>query len=133
MKYRLIWQKNTPLDLSQILDDRGRPIVFIGKGAQVTVDAITYKHPLIQKYCGNGLDINIIDPIPLQDISRIDSPTATPPSLTTPTAELARIIYKKRNAPYLKDESVKDESIKDTSDNTIAPKKYRSKRIKTHS
>lgn len=123
MKYRLIWQKSTPLDLSQILDDRGRPVVFIGKGANVTIDAITYKHPLVQKYCGNGLDIEVIDPIPLQDVSRINSPTATPLSLTTPTSELARIIYKKRNAPYLK------ENISDK-DTTPSKKYYRSKRTK---
>lgn len=55
-KYRLTWKGDGSLDLSQVLDDRGQPIVLTEKGAGATVDAVTYKHPLVQHYLKSGLE-----------------------------------------------------------------------------
>lgn len=127
MKYRLTWQKDTPLDLSQILDTRGRPVIFTGKNTSVIIDGITYTHPLIQKYCGKGINAEIIDLIPLTHS------TVYPPTLSSPTANLAHVVYKKINEPYLKGEpSNKESSTKEIPNKapSLTKKYYRSKRIK---
>jgi len=54
-KYSLTWQGDGSLDLSQVLDDRGVPIIFSAKGAIAVVDMQTYKHPHIQNYLRAGL------------------------------------------------------------------------------
>jgi outer membrane biosynthesis protein TonB len=55
-KYRLTWKGDGSLDLSQVLDDRGQPIVLAEKGAGANVDAVTFKHPLVQHYLKAGLE-----------------------------------------------------------------------------
>lgn len=55
-KYRLTWQGDGSLDLSQVLDDRGVPIVLATRGAGATVDAVTFQHPLVQHYLKSGLE-----------------------------------------------------------------------------
>ncbi|MGD9209166.1 MAG: hypothetical protein PVI90_00245 [Desulfobacteraceae bacterium] len=116
MQYCLTWQKNTPLDLSQILDTRGRPVVFIGKGANVTVDAITYKHPLIQKYLKCGLSARTNLPV-----------TKEPPAVKeTPITII--------NSPIIEETpvTIKTFTAEHNPPKTVSPPKklYRSKRIK---
>lgn len=54
-KYCLTWQGDGSLDLSQVLDDGGVPIIFPTKGAAAVVDEQTYKHPHVQNYLRAGL------------------------------------------------------------------------------
>lgn len=54
-KYRLEWQGDGSLDLSQVLDEHGIPVIFPRRGATAIVDARTFAHPHIQNYLGAGL------------------------------------------------------------------------------
>ena len=49
-KYRLTWQGDGALDLSQITDVRGLPVFFPKKGAVVVVNELSLKNPLLAKY-----------------------------------------------------------------------------------
>ena len=117
MQYCLTWQKNTPLDLSQILDTRGRPVVFIGKGANVTIDAVTYKHPLIQKYLKCGLSARANSPITKEPTALKEMPIAI--TNTTPALKETPV-------------TIKTFTAKHNPPKTVSPPKklYRSKRIK---
>lgn len=81
-KYRLTWQGTGSLDLSQVLDDRGQPVVLPTKGAQATVNAATYMHPLVQHYLKSGLKAEKLG----------GPPTAapTPPAPTPPPPPKAK-------------------------------------------
>jgi len=54
-KYRLTWHGGGALDLSQVLDERGIPVLFTKPGDSVVVDGGTFKHPLIQRYTKQGI------------------------------------------------------------------------------
>lgn len=91
-KYRLTWTGDGSLDLSQILDERGRPVVLTQKGAKAIVSAATYQHPLIRHYEKSGLKGEKLSETPkpiVPSVPLIDKPPqkikrkygAHPPSL----------------------------------------------------
>jgi len=78
-KYRLTWQGDGSLDLSQVLDDRGQPILLTEKGAGATVDAVTYQHPLVQHYLKSGLQgAPLGAPAPVAQAAAAPSPAPKP-------------------------------------------------------
>lgn len=58
--YKLTRTGNGALDLSQVLDTSGNPIVFRRKGDACVVSALNATHPLVQRYNGHGLLIQEI-------------------------------------------------------------------------
>lgn len=60
-KYRLTWTGDGSLDLSQVLDDRGVPIVLTKPGAEAVVTEGGYRHPLVQRCLKSGLKATPLD------------------------------------------------------------------------
>lgn len=79
-KYRLTWQGGGALDLSQVLDERGVPVLFTKTGDSVVVDGGTYQHPLVQRYVGNGLAAEEAD----TKAAAAPAPTPAPPPAAKP-------------------------------------------------
>ena len=77
VKYRLTWRGTGALDLSQVLDECGMPVLFTRPGECVLVSAGTYRHPTIQGYVGHGLQADEIGTTPV---------AVAPPSPTLPPA-----------------------------------------------
>jgi hypothetical protein len=82
-KYRLEWQGVGSLDLSQILDEHGVPVIFPRPGAVAIVDARTFAHPHVQNYLKAGLVGTLIGPgaTPVIKVDAPPAPPAPPPSV----------------------------------------------------
>jgi len=111
-KYRLIWERDGALDLSQVLDDRGKPILLTEKGAFVTVDAAALQHPVVKRYLGSGLKQESLEGTPpVTPASPAAAPTsvkATPPSAPEPKPEPAPIVATPKPEPVVTPEPVAD-------------------------
>lgn len=83
-KYCLEWQGDGSLDLSQVLDEHGVPVIFPRRGATAIVDARTFSHPHIQNYLKAGLKGTAVSPGAPRVI---DSPA--PPMAPSPPATVA--------------------------------------------
>jgi len=59
-KYRLTWRGTGALDLSQVLDECGVPVLFTKPGDCVLLNAGTFRHPLVQSCVGHGLEVETI-------------------------------------------------------------------------
>jgi len=55
VKYRLTWHGTGALDLSQVADETGMPVLFTRPGDSVIITAGTFQHPFVQSYLGSGL------------------------------------------------------------------------------
>lgn len=77
-KYRLVWDGAGSLDLSQVLDERGVPVIFAKRGAAVIVDGLTFKHPLVQNYLTSGLKATPLGG-PAAPAVPVVAPAAPPP------------------------------------------------------
>jgi len=78
--YRLTWTGDGSLDLSAVLDVRGKPILFDKKGAQAVVDEISLKHPVVTRYGKAGMLV-------AEDLSnRVAQQAPTPPAAPAATA-----------------------------------------------
>jgi hypothetical protein len=60
-KHRLTWTGDGSLDLSQVPDERGVPIVFTKPGDEAVVNEGSYRHPLVQRYLKSGLKAESLD------------------------------------------------------------------------
>lgn len=67
-KHRLTWNGHGSLDLSQVLDVRGVPILFPKPGTAVVVDENTLRHPIVQRYLKS----------PSLEAVNLDGPAAAP-------------------------------------------------------
>ena len=75
--YRLVWSGDGALDLSQILDTRGRPIVLSPRQRIVSIASDVLKSPYLQRYLATPhLKAELLD----------GSVTPTVPPPTTPPA-----------------------------------------------
>jgi hypothetical protein len=83
-KYRLTWQGGGALDLSQVLDERGVPVLFTKPGDSVVVDGGTFGHPLVQRYVGSGLKAEEAD-----TKATMQAATPAPPPPAPPIAKVA--------------------------------------------
>ena len=75
-KYRLTWRGSGALDLSQVTDDSGLPILFVKPGDHVLVNAGTFRHPLVQNYVNRGIDV--------EELGVVTAPPAPPPVVIPP-------------------------------------------------
>lgn len=82
-KYRLTWQGTGALDLSQVLDVRGKPVLLTKPGDSVVVDRGTYGHPLVQRYVGSGLKVDEIGTKTPVQAAPAPPPPAPPPAAKT--------------------------------------------------
>lgn len=76
-KYRLTWTGDGSLDLSQVRDDQGIPIVLIKPGAETVVTEDGYRHPLVQRYLTRGLKATLLDG-PVTQAAAPPAPKAPP-------------------------------------------------------
>jgi hypothetical protein len=83
-KYRIVRTDPGVLDLSQVLDDRGKPILLSGVGAATVVDEHTLKHPLVARYVGAGLAAEEVSLTPVQAPATPVVPAATAPPPAPP-------------------------------------------------
>lgn len=87
VKYRLTWQGTGALDLSQVADETGMPVLFTRPGDSIIVTAGTFQHPLVQNYIGNGLGAErlgaIIEPA-APALKIVAPPPPEPPPLPPP-------------------------------------------------
>lgn len=86
-KYRLTWRGEGSLDLSQILDVRGIPILFAKKEAVIVVDEGTVRHPLIQQYVGTKLTA---EPIDVPNAAQTSTGTTLPVQLPTTSSTIEK-------------------------------------------
>jgi hypothetical protein len=86
-KYRLVRTDPGVLDLSQVLDDQGKPILLSKQGAEVVVDENTLKHPLVARYVGAGLHAEEVSLTPVQAPATPVVPAATAPPPAPPPPE----------------------------------------------
>jgi hypothetical protein len=94
VKYRLTWQGAGALDLSQVTDDAGLPVLFAGPGSIVVVNDGTLRHPLVQNYLHDGLKAERLGPAieapPPPKTAMPLPPPLPPPSLpSSPPVESA--------------------------------------------
>lgn len=78
-KYRLVRTEVGVLDLSQVLDDQGRPILLDGVGAEVVVAEHVVKHPLVARYVGAGIQAEEI-PVQVPRVPVTPAVSAPPPA-----------------------------------------------------
>lgn len=80
-KFRLIRTDVGVLDLTQVLDDQGRPLLLRGKGAEVVVAEHALKHPLVARYIDAGIEaVEIPVQVPSVPVaSGVPAPPPTPP------------------------------------------------------
>lgn len=83
-KYRLVRTDLGALDLSQVLDDQGRPILLKKMGDFVIVNEPTSKHPLIQRFIGAGLKVEEVSLTPVQGPATPVASAVTAPPKPTP-------------------------------------------------
>jgi len=93
-KHRLTWNGHGSLDLSQVLDVRGVPILFPKPGTAVVVDENTLRHPIVQRYLKSpsleavNLDGPAAAPAPVKAAPPPPPPPApTPEPMPEPTPE----------------------------------------------
>lgn len=79
-KYRLVRTDPGVLDLSQVLDEQGRPVLLKKANDFAIVDEATSKHPTIQRFVGAGLKLEEVSLTPVQApaIPMVDKVTAPP-------------------------------------------------------
>lgn len=75
--YKLTRTGDGALDLSQVPDASGRPVVLQRKGDSCVVNELNAKHPLVQRYKGHGL---LVEEISL----KIDGAPAVPATAPAP-------------------------------------------------
>jgi hypothetical protein len=85
-KYRLTWTGDGSLDLSQVPDDRGVPIVFTKKGAEAVVDEGSYRHPLVQRCLKSGLEATSLESGVVQQAPAPPKAPAVPKTAPEPKA-----------------------------------------------
>jgi hypothetical protein len=76
VKYRLTWQGTGALDLSQVADETGMPVLFTRPGDSVIITAGTFQHPFVQSYLSNGLQA--------ERLGAVIEPASTPLKLAAP-------------------------------------------------
>ena len=88
-KHRLTWTGDGSLDLSQVLDDRGVPILFPKKNAEAVVTEGALKHPLVQRYLkpGGGLKSEPLGEGPAVPAAPAAAPAAPPKPKPEPAPE----------------------------------------------
>ena len=88
-KHRLTWTGDGSLDLTQVLDDRGIPILFPKKGADVIVRDGALTHPFIQRYLkpGAGLKAEQVGDGPAVPAAPAAAPAAPPKPKPAPTPD----------------------------------------------
>jgi len=85
--YRLTWSGTGVLDLSQVLDTRGRPIVLSAQQPVISIPESVLKNPYIQRYLGGDLTAELIDgPKPTEPASPPIITPAIAPVVTPVTA-----------------------------------------------
>ena len=84
-KYRLTWTGDGSLDLSQVPDDRGVPIVFTKPGDTAVVNEGSYRHPLVQRYLKSGLKADSPDGAVQQAPAPAPKAPAVPKTAPEPT------------------------------------------------
>lgn len=130
-KYRLVRTDPGALDLSQILDDKGRPILLKKAGDFAIVNEPTSKHPLVQRFLGAGLQMQEISltpgagpATPMVTATAPKQPAPEAPKLTPPEPkeEPIVIINEPAKEPPTEDpeptEDAPSESSDDTTDDT---------------
>jgi hypothetical protein len=97
-KYRLVRTAPGVLDLSQVLDDQGRPVLLRALSDYAVVDAGTAQHPLVTRFVGAGLAIEEISPTPAAGpaipvpVPTVPKTIVTPAPAPAPTPEPRVII-----------------------------------------
>jgi len=87
--YRLVWSGSGALDLSQVLDTRGRPIVLSPQQREVSVVGDVLKNPYLQRYLSTPqLKAELLDG-PQQPTP---SPAPQPPMLPPTTPPIVKAI-----------------------------------------
>lgn len=82
--YRLVWSGDGALDLSQVLDTRGRPIVLSPQQRTVSVVEEALKNPYIQRYLTTPqLKAELLDGPKMPEPPSTPTP---PPSLSVPSS-----------------------------------------------
>lgn len=83
-KHRLTWTGDGSLDLSQVLDDRGVPIIFTKKGDEAVVNEGSYRHPLVQRCLKSGLTATSLDGAAPQAPAPVKAAPAAPKAAPAP-------------------------------------------------
>jgi hypothetical protein len=65
-KYRLVRTDPGVLDLSQVLDEQGKPILLKKAGDFAVVNEAATKHPLVNRFVGAGLKLEEVSLTPVQ-------------------------------------------------------------------
>ena len=88
-KHRLTWTGDGSLDLSQVLDERGIPILFPKTGAAVIVRESALKHPLVQRYLkpGAGMTSEVVGEGPAVPAAPAAAPAPTAPPKPKPAPD----------------------------------------------
>ncbi len=91
-KHRLTWTGDGSLDLSQVLDDRGIPILFPKTGAAVIVRDNALKHPLVLRYLkpGAGMKSEVVGEgpaVPAAPAAAAPAPAAPPKPKPAPAPD----------------------------------------------
>ena len=119
-KYRLVRTDPGVLDLSQVLDDQGRPVLLKKAGDFAVVDEPTTKHPLVQRFVGAGLALEEVSLTPVQapatpvvdKVTAPPKPAPEPPKPPpAPTPKSDPMVSK-----VMTEEPVKDTPTEETSD-----------------
>jgi outer membrane biosynthesis protein TonB len=130
-KYRLVRTDPGVLDLSQVLDEQGKPVLLKKAGDFAVVNETATQHPLIKRFIGAGLQLEEVSLTPVQAPATpvVDKVTAPPkPAPEPPKPEptpppepppAPPEVVTKEDAP--KDESKADDESDDESETEDAP------------
>ena len=119
-KYRLVRTDPGTLDLSQVLDEQGRPVLLKKANDFAIVDEATSKHPMIQRFVGAGLKLEEVSLTPVQApatpvVDKVAAPPKPAPEPPKPPPAPPEVMTK---------ETVKDDApAKDTESKATAPPK----------
>lgn len=113
-KHRLTWTGDGSLDLSQVLDDRGIPILFPKTGAAVIVRESALKHPLVQRYLkpGAGMKSEVVGEGPAVPAAPAAAPAPAAPPKPKPAPAPDPKPKEKASEPEAKAEKKEDDTDK---------------------
>jgi type IV secretory pathway VirB10-like protein len=87
-KYRLVRTDPGVLDLSQVLDEQGRPVLLKKANDFAVVDEVTSQHPMVQRFIGAGLKLEEVSLTPVQapatPVVEVTAPPKPPPKPAAP-------------------------------------------------
>jgi len=88
-KYRLVRTAPGVLDLSQVLDDQGRPVLLRALNDFAVVNEATAQHPLVKRFVDAGIRVEEVSLTPgsVPAVPVVDKVTAPPKPAPAPAPE----------------------------------------------